>query len=65
MGSLPEPFREKPPKFIRALLYDYRYTYKRDMDNEKLVETTPTEHIGKTWYRNFVSVYVESISKSE
>ena len=65
LGAVPELFRQKPPSYVRALIYDYRYTYKRDMDNQKLVENTPTDQIGKTWYRNFISVYVEPISKQE
>ncbi|CAF3453887.1 unnamed protein product [Rotaria socialis] len=60
LGSLPEQFRNRPPKYIRSLLYDYRFTYKCDQDTKALVEKTPHVHIGKTWYRNFVGIYAKA-----
>ena len=64
LGPLPEQFRDKPPKYLRAWLYDYRFTYKREQDSKQLVEKTPPEEIGKTWYRNRVGLYAK-ISKKD
>ncbi|CAF5093525.1 unnamed protein product, partial [Rotaria magnacalcarata] len=60
LGSLPEQFRNRPPKYIRSLLYDYRFTYKCEQDTKVLVEKTPHVHIGKTWYRNLVGIYAKA-----
>ncbi|CAF3895753.1 unnamed protein product [Adineta steineri] len=65
LGPLPEQFRTKPPNFIRAWLYDYRFTYKREQDSKQLVEKTPADQIGKTWYRNRVGIYAKANSKNE
>jgi hypothetical protein len=65
LGTLPEQFRNKPPKHLRAWLYDYRFTYKREQDSKKLVEDTPPDQIGKTWYRNRVGIYAKASKKDE
>ena len=65
LGPLPERFRDKPPKHLRAWLYDYRFTYKREQDSKKLVENTPPDEIGKTWYRNRVGLYTKASKKDE
>ena len=65
LGSLPEQFRSKPPKYLRAWLYDYRFVYKREQDPKQLVENTPANQIGRTWYRNRVSIYAEMSRKDE
>lgn len=64
LGPLPEQFRDKPPKYLRAWLYDYRFTYKREQDSKQLVEKTPLEETGKTRYRNRVGLYAK-ISKKD
>jgi len=35
MGKIPFEFQHKPPKYIRALLYDYRFTYKSEQDEKE------------------------------
>jgi len=65
LGTLPEPFRDTPPRHIRAWLYDYRFTYKREQDPVKITEDTPLDHIGKTWYRNRVTLYAKASKKQE
>ena len=65
LGPLPEQFRSKPPKYLRALLYDYRFAYKREQDSKQLVENTPSDQIGQTWYRNRVSIYATISRKDE
>jgi len=65
LGPLPEQFRNKPPKYLRAWLYDYRFTYKREQDSKKLVENTPPDQIGKTWYRNRVGIYAKASKKDD
>jgi len=65
LGPLPEQFRAKPPKYLRAWLYDYRFTYKREQDSKQLVEKTPPDQIGKTWYRNRVGIYAKTSKKDE
>lgn len=65
LGPLPEQFRDRPPKYIRAWLYDFRYTYKRDQDPQSIVENTSPDNIGKTWYRNRIGIYAETSKKEE
>jgi len=65
LGPLPEPFRNKPPNYLRAWLYDYRFTYKREQDSKQLVENTSPDQIGKTWYRNRIGIYAKASQKDE
>ena len=65
LGPLPEQFRRQPPKHLRVWLYDYRFTYKREVDSEQLLEKTPADQIGKTWYRIPVGLYAKLSSKDE
>jgi hypothetical protein len=65
LGSLPEPFRTKPPKYIRAWLYDYRFTYKREQDSKEILEKAPVDQIGKTWYRTRVGIFVKASKKDD
>ena len=64
LGPLPEPFRTRPPKYVRALLYDYRFTHKREQDSKQLTEKTLADQIGRTWYRNFVNIY-DKVSRKD
>lgn len=65
LGQLPQEFRDKPPKQLRVWLYDYRYTYKCEQDSKSLLEKTPPNEIGKTWYRIRVGIYAEANKKEE
>jgi hypothetical protein len=46
-------------------LYDYRFTYKREQDPKQLVENTPPDQIGKTWYRIRVGIYAKASKNDE
>jgi hypothetical protein len=46
-------------------LYDYHFTYKREQDSKQLVENTPPDQIGKTWYRIRVGIYAKASKKDE
>jgi hypothetical protein len=63
LGPLPEPFRTKSPKYLRAWLYDYRFTYKREQDPNEIIEKASPDQIGKTWYRIRVGIYAKASKK--
>lgn len=46
------PFPDAPPKYIRALLYDYHFT-----DNKRRKET------GEWWQRKYIGLYLPPVSK--
>ena len=65
LGTLPKPFSSQPPKYVRALLYDYRFTHGREQDPKSLIDRISNEHIGKTWYRSFVKIYATANQKDD